>query len=332
MKNLIFLFLLNLPILATAQGIHFANFSYEEALKIAKKQKKMLFVDFTADWCKPCKMMEAEVLKDSAVGEMMNAFFICIQLNYDSEKYLAGTFGIQGIPHTLCIDSTGMVLARTQGYGRKDATLAQFRSMLRFSEKGKRFLEKEYLFSQKKNLTFIDFKQHLIVRRTLGVRSGSLLAEFWKRLPAEDLQNDTTQQFFADFNMDLQGDIFDFLLKNKAKREIKNRLLATVMFNLEEAVKLGDRQMLKDLTKANALIINDPSVSELENDFLTIQFYRKSGDEKRFHKAVMEYLKDNAKNTTSLWTMKLEKLKSYYTTETMLNEKYRKEFEAKMTP
>lgn len=37
------------------QGIQFADLTWQDALKKAKKENKIIFVDIYATWCGPCK-------------------------------------------------------------------------------------------------------------------------------------------------------------------------------------------------------------------------------------------------------------------------------------
>ena len=57
---LIFLFSMN----GFAQdGVKFMEGNFQEALNVARQQKKMVFVDVYTSWCGPCRWMSEEVLQ-----------------------------------------------------------------------------------------------------------------------------------------------------------------------------------------------------------------------------------------------------------------------------
>jgi thioredoxin 1 len=70
-----------------------------------------VLVDFYADWCGPCKMMEP-VLKEVA-GKLEGKMKI---IKIDSDKYpqLSNQYGIRGIP-TYILFKKGNILWRTSG-------------------------------------------------------------------------------------------------------------------------------------------------------------------------------------------------------------------------
>lgn len=74
----------------SAQGIKFFDGSYEDALKLAKKENKAIFVDVYTSWCGPCKKMAKEVFTDKSVGDYFNRSFVCMKL--DAEKQKESTF------------------------------------------------------------------------------------------------------------------------------------------------------------------------------------------------------------------------------------------------
>lgn len=60
--------------------------SYNQAMNLARVQKKLVFVDLYADWCVPCRIMDVNVYGDSAVAKLLNERFIPVKLDADSEE------------------------------------------------------------------------------------------------------------------------------------------------------------------------------------------------------------------------------------------------------
>jgi thiol-disulfide isomerase/thioredoxin len=92
MKNIIkfstlclfFLGVIGAPVIAKAQGIEFGH-DLGEALKKAKAEKKLVFVDFYTSWCAPCKVMTAEVFPLPNVGTYFNSNFISCKVQCDDK-------------------------------------------------------------------------------------------------------------------------------------------------------------------------------------------------------------------------------------------------------
>ena len=78
------------------QGIEFLKGDYNAALEKAKQEGKMLFVDFYADWCGPCKRMAKDVFTLAVVGNYFNEKFVwdCISWTdlCDYSKLFVSTF------------------------------------------------------------------------------------------------------------------------------------------------------------------------------------------------------------------------------------------------
>ena len=67
------------------KGIKFLdNEPWEEVVKTAKKQRKLIFVDCYTSWCGPCKKLAAEVFTRKDVGDYVNKKFVSVK--YDVEK------------------------------------------------------------------------------------------------------------------------------------------------------------------------------------------------------------------------------------------------------
>ena len=67
--------------------------SVEEFIELLDKKDKV-FIDFYADWCGPCKLVEPEVKK--LAEEVKDVEFV--KVNIDKVKELASYFNIRAIP------------------------------------------------------------------------------------------------------------------------------------------------------------------------------------------------------------------------------------------
>ena len=109
----------NVPVNNTviASGINFYEGSWEEALEEAKKQKKPIFLDAYADWCRPCKEMDRDVFSQQKVGDYYNQNFINVKVNIDKGegKELSDKYDIMEIPTYLYFDTNGELIKRTIG-------------------------------------------------------------------------------------------------------------------------------------------------------------------------------------------------------------------------
>lgn len=83
--NSFFLLLLLLcPFRIYSQGIRFESGSFQEILRKAQQEKKMIFIDVYTSWCGPCKMMAEKVFTDPQASQFYNSHFLCYQV--DAEK------------------------------------------------------------------------------------------------------------------------------------------------------------------------------------------------------------------------------------------------------
>lgn len=100
------------------EGINFFKGSWDDALKKAKDEDKLIFLDVYATWCGPCKMLKANVFPNTDVGEFYNKNFVNLTLDGEKGKgkELARKYGVRAYPTLLFIDHEGKVVSSTAGY------------------------------------------------------------------------------------------------------------------------------------------------------------------------------------------------------------------------
>ena len=119
MKKLLFLpALLLCASLLLAQGIEFEKGSWDEILAKAAQEEKIIFVDAYATWCGPCKMMDAKVFTDPAVGAYFNKTFVNAKIDMERGEgpKLALKYRVRAYPTFLFVDQDGELVHMGLGY------------------------------------------------------------------------------------------------------------------------------------------------------------------------------------------------------------------------
>jgi len=85
MKNtLLFFFILSTCFLYGQKTNNLINYSFEEAFKLQKKEKKPIVVFFHTSWCKYCFAMKKNTFTDKKVIELLNENFYFISFDAES--------------------------------------------------------------------------------------------------------------------------------------------------------------------------------------------------------------------------------------------------------
>lgn len=107
------------------KGIKFEKGKWEEILKLAKENKKHIFLDCYTSWCGPCKKMAKETFTDEKVGKYFNENFISVK--YDMEKEVSEEFAkelaVKAYPTVVFFNWKGEILEKAVGYRLPDQLL-----------------------------------------------------------------------------------------------------------------------------------------------------------------------------------------------------------------
>lgn len=92
--------------------VHFEKTSFQDCLKKAKNENKMVFLDIYTAWCGPCKVFTTFTLQDPIVAKEMNNTFVNFKVDAEigdgidiGKKYVK-----MGYPTLLVLDGDGKVI------------------------------------------------------------------------------------------------------------------------------------------------------------------------------------------------------------------------------
>jgi thioredoxin 1 len=105
--------------------------TWQKAIKLAKAQKKLIFIDVYAPWCMPCIMLKLKTFSNKGAGDFYNKKFISLALNGEKDEgfKLFQAYGLTAFPALIILNSDGAPLLATEGY--LDA-----KTLIKFGESG----------------------------------------------------------------------------------------------------------------------------------------------------------------------------------------------------
>jgi len=115
------------------EGIDWETFS-EERITEAKSDGKPVMIDFSADWCIPCRELDHKTFTDEAVKDYAESF---VRLKMDlttidnEKRRIKRDFGIRGVPTIIFLDTSGEEKSgdRVTGFIGPDRFLEQLKSV-----------------------------------------------------------------------------------------------------------------------------------------------------------------------------------------------------------
>ena len=126
---LIFLFC-SIPSMAQDSGIQWYK-DLQQASTIARKSDKPMMIEFWADWCAPCKQLEAKTFSDPQVRQFLRDKTVAVRVNIDDHPTLAQRHNVTGIPCLVFLNGDGREVGRIVGFEPAQPFLAEAREIVK---------------------------------------------------------------------------------------------------------------------------------------------------------------------------------------------------------
>jgi len=116
------LFIIFLTCLFCACSSHSASkdtinwYKYDKGLSLGNNKGKIVYIHFSASWCRYCVMMDEKTFKKPSVIEQLNENYISVKVDCDREKKAALEYSVRGLPDNIFISEKGKILYRRPGY------------------------------------------------------------------------------------------------------------------------------------------------------------------------------------------------------------------------
>jgi len=99
---------------AAEGGIHWYK-DLDEAMAAAQQSNRPIMIDFWADWCGPCRIMDAEVYTDPALIAAFREKMIGVRIHFDLQPKVVRQFNVPALPYLVFTDSHGTELLHHRG-------------------------------------------------------------------------------------------------------------------------------------------------------------------------------------------------------------------------
>ncbi len=107
----------------------FVTLEFDAALKRAAKEQKIVFVDFYATWCGPCKILDKTTLADEKVVNWLTENTIALKIDAERNIALSTKYRVGSYPTLLFVKPDGTELGRLQGVVPTDHFLSEAAGM-----------------------------------------------------------------------------------------------------------------------------------------------------------------------------------------------------------
>lgn len=276
-------------------GIDFHHdLNFQEALDLARKEGKLVFMDCYTSWCGPCRRLASTVFTDSVVGSYFNNNYVNVKFDMEKEEgpTIANRYQVTAYPTLFWLDPNGSI--KNKVVGGLDA--------LALIEAGKKAadpipdimagMDKKYADGLRDE-PFLE--AYLKLYNSIGRDKEAILAEYIRLAQSQHWPRDKYAPFVYDITTALPSAGTEVLLKEKnslvAKYGIKaydEKIASIAEKALSLAKKKNDTKLLND---AITFVKAGSSHGKQEVARMQMDYYLHTANVDVYDKYVSSYLK-----------------------------------------
>lgn len=87
----------------------------EKASEAANKTNRPMLIEFWADWCTACKVMDKDIYTDPKVISAVNGRIVPVRIHFDLQKDLVRRYNVPALPYIVFTNSNGTELMHHRG-------------------------------------------------------------------------------------------------------------------------------------------------------------------------------------------------------------------------
>lgn len=190
-----------------AEGITFSKENWKQLVQQAKTTNKIMFVDFYATWCGPCKQLEKEVFTNAEVGNYFNEHFISKRIDAESEELeLVKQMNIEAYPTLVFFDVNGEILYKVEG--APDAA-----GIVNYAKQASAVFDMKRNNSWKNDIESL--KSYLEALAThQPAAAEKIVVEYLRSLPKDDIRKEENWSLLNDYIKDVNNPSWQYVLNN----------------------------------------------------------------------------------------------------------------------
>ena len=254
-------------------GIQFVQLPLEEALKQAKAENKLVFLDCYTSWCGPCRMMASKVFTQKAVGDLFNERFV--NLKMDMEKGagvdVAKRYNVSAYPTMLLLDGDGQVVYKIIGARRATDLMREVRAHGDPS-KGYEVSRRRFEAGDRSPQAVCNYVMAMLGARELSrEKADSIVASCCRSLSDEDFAAAESWPMFEECVSEAKGEVFERMVR-LVPQLIKNVGYDRVTDKLEQLAFIRVLEYMEGVAPEDSVVtlLNEIGKADLDKNNILV--------------------------------------------------------------